>query len=100
MKTDVGFFFFFFKFSPLTQFRKKRARIRQTGQLAAQLLTCFKGPGMTSRVKFPLSRLQELQEPPFTIRFYIKGNQGPVESEEGVQGHMAWPGFPEPFAKD
>ena len=55
---------------------------------------------MTSRVKFPLSRLQELQEPPFTIRFYIKGNQGPVESEEGVQGHMAWPGFPEPFAKD
>ena len=55
---------------------------------------------MTSRVSFPLSRLQELQGPPFTIWFYIKGNQGPVESKEDVQGHMAWPGFPEPFAKD
>ena len=85
---------FFFLFSPLTQFRKKRARIRQTGQLEAQLLTCVKGPGMTSRVRFPLSRLQELQEPPFTIRFYIKGNQGPVEREQDVQDHVAWPGFP------
>ena len=55
---------------------------------------------MTSRVRFPLSRLQELQASSFAIWFYIKGNQGLVEMEEDVQDHVAWPGFPEPFAKD
>ena len=63
-------------------------------------MASVKGPGMTSRVRFPLSRLQELQASSFAIWFYIKGNQGLVEMEEDVQDHVAWPGFPEPFAKD
>ena len=54
---------------------------------------------MVSGERFPLPRLQGLGEPPSPLLFYIMGNRGPAEREGGVQGHMAWPGLSEPFAK-
>lgn len=75
MKTDVGLFFFFFFPSDTVQ------EDRAVWSPAAHV---YERPGMVSGERFPLSRLQGLGEPPFTLLFYIRGNEAQMRGKAGV----------------